>query len=98
MVTNQIKINGPVTAPGIYSFKNGQRISDVLDKNPLRSDALYNKGYIIRTNEDLSKQYISFSPSAIIQSKNSPDNILLKNEDVINFLIKLLSKMILLLV
>jgi len=85
LVTNQIKINGPVTAPGIYSFKNGQRISDVLDKNPLRNDALYNKGYIIRTNDDLSKQYISFSPSAIIQSRNSPENILLKNEDVINF-------------
>ncbi len=85
LIINQIKVNGPVTSPGIYSFKNGQRISDVLDKNPLRNDALFNKGYIIRTNDDLTKQYIPFSPVAIIQNKKSSDNILLKNEDVINF-------------
>ncbi|MEI7801032.1 MAG: SLBB domain-containing protein [Bacteroidota bacterium] len=85
LIINQIKINGPVTAPGVYSFKTGQKISDVLEKNPLRNDALLNKGYIIRTNDDLTKQYIPFSPSAILQSKSSPDNLLLKNEDVINF-------------
>ncbi len=85
LIINQINIVGPVTSPGAYSFKNGQRISDILEKNPLRNDALLNKGYIIRTNDDLSKQYISFSPSAILQNKNSPDNILLKNEDAINF-------------
>lgn len=88
LIINQIKIIGPVTAPGVYSFKNGQRISDILAQNPLRNDALFNKGYIIRTNDDFTKQYISFSPLAIIQSKNSPDNILLKNEDVINFFAK----------
>lgn len=85
LIINQIKINGPITAPGVYSFKTGQRISDILDKNPLRNDALINKGYIIRTNDDLTKQYIPFSPAAIIQSKSSPDNLLLRNEDVINF-------------
>lgn len=89
LIINQIKINGPVTSPGAYSFKIGQRISDILDKNPLRNDALYNKAYIIRTNDDLTKQYIPFSPASIIQSKSSPDNLLLKNEDVINFFSKL---------
>ena len=57
-VINQVKIIGPVTSPGVFSFTQGQRISDLINGNPLRPDALLDRGYIIRTNDDLSKQYL----------------------------------------
>ena len=88
LIINQIKVNGPVTAPGTYSFKNGDRISEILSKNPLRNDALTDKAYIIRTRDDFSKQYISFSPEIVLANPNSSDNMKLKNEDVITFFSK----------
>lgn len=84
-----IKINGPVVQPGQFSFKEGEKLSDLFARNPLQKNALLDRGYIIRTDEkDFSKKYLSFNPGNVLKDKNSPDNLQLQNLDVINLFAK----------
>lgn len=84
-----VKINGPVVQPGQYSFTEGEKLSDLFAKNPLQKNALLDRGYIIRTDEnDFSKKYLSFNPGNVLKDKNSPDNLQLQNLDVINLFAK----------
>lgn len=84
-VFNYVKVNGPVSVPGQYDFKTGDRISDVLAKcHGLREDAYTDRAYILRTNSDYTKTYIPFNPGAVISNPLSADNIQLQKLDEIN--------------
>ncbi len=79
-----VKISGAVMQPGEFNYAEGLRISDVLAKaHGLRGDALADRAYVIRKNDDLSSSYIPFNPSNIIKDTRSVDNLLLKNLDEI---------------
>ncbi|HUM46420.1 MAG TPA: SLBB domain-containing protein, partial [Chitinophagales bacterium] len=79
-----VKVSGAVMQPGEFNFSEGLRISDVLSKaHGLREDALSDRAYVIRKNDDYTSAYIPFNPSNVIRDSRSVDNLLLKNLDEI---------------
>ncbi|HUM48094.1 MAG TPA: SLBB domain-containing protein, partial [Chitinophagales bacterium] len=75
-----VKVSGAVMQPGEFNFSEGLRISDVLSKSHgLREDALSDRAYVIRKNDDYTSSYIPFNPSNVIRDSRSVDNLLLKN-------------------
>lgn len=79
-----VKVSGAVMQPGEFNFTEGIRISDVLSKaHGLREDALSDRAYVIRKNDDFSSSYIPFNPSNIIRDSRAVDNLVLKNLDEI---------------
>ncbi|MEO6165992.1 MAG: SLBB domain-containing protein, partial [Chitinophagales bacterium] len=79
-----VKVSGAVMQPGEFNFSEGLRISDVLSKSHgLREDALSDRAYVIRKNDDYTSSYIPFNPSNVIRDSRSVDNLLLKNLDEI---------------
>ncbi|MBA3646953.1 MAG: SLBB domain-containing protein [Chitinophagales bacterium] len=81
-----VKISGAVMQPGQFNFTQGMRISDVLNKSHgLREDAITDRGYIIRKNDDLTSTYIPFNPSSVVSNSKSADNVTLKNLDEVYF-------------
>ncbi|MGB3077128.1 MAG: SLBB domain-containing protein [Chitinophagales bacterium] len=81
-----VKVSGAVMQPGEFNYTEGLRISDVLSKaHGLRGDALSDRAYLIRKNEDMTSAYIPFNPANIISDSRSIDNLTLKNLDEIYF-------------
>lgn len=81
-----VKVSGAVMQPGEFNFSEGIRISDVLSKaHGLREDALSDRAYVIRKNDDYSSSYIPFNPSNVVKDARSADNLTLKNLDEIYF-------------
>jgi protein involved in polysaccharide export with SLBB domain len=76
---NRIIIDGAVFKPGTYALEKGLTVAQLLQKaEGLREDAYTERVIIIRTREDLTKEYISVN-------LNTPlgKNLLLQKEDVI---------------
>ncbi|MBA2421852.1 MAG: SLBB domain-containing protein [Chitinophagales bacterium] len=81
-----VKVSGAVMQPGEFNFTSGLRISDILaTSHGLREDALADRAYVIRRNEDLTSSYIPFNPTNILNDPTSVDNMLLSNLDEIYF-------------
>lgn len=79
-----VKVSGAVMQPGEFNYSEGMRISDVLSKaHGLREDALSDRAYLIRKNDDLTSSYIPFNPSNVVRDTRSVDNLPLKNLDEI---------------
>lgn len=58
-VSQVVEIAGPVFRPGNYQLVDGERISDLIKKaNGLRKEVRMDKAFLIRTNNDLTKDYI----------------------------------------
>jgi protein involved in polysaccharide export with SLBB domain len=77
---NRVVINGTVFKPGNYAVEKGITLDQLIKKaEGLREDAYTERVIIIRTREDLTKEYISVN-------LNTPSgkNLLLQKEDVIN--------------
>lgn len=80
-----VLITGAVSVPGTYRIRAGMRISDVLKTaNGLVSDAYLDRGYVVRTNKDLTKTYLTFSPAAIVSGKAGDKDLLIENRDTIH--------------
>lgn len=79
-----VLIKGAVSVPGSYKVRKGMRISDLIkNANGLTSNAYLEKAYLLRTGIDFKKTYFSFSPSKILASVASTDNILVEERDTI---------------
>lgn len=79
-----VEITGAVSVPGEYKVKKGMRLSDVIKTaNGLTNDAYLEKAYLIRTNSDLSKKYITFVPSQVIQNPMSTEDFQIEDRDSI---------------
>lgn len=79
-----VLINGAVSVPGTYKMRKGMKISTLIkNANGLTSDAYLEKGYLVRTNKDFSKSYITFSPQDIIQNKSVAADLEIEDRDSI---------------
>ena len=76
---NRVHIENAVNKPGEYELVSGMKLSELIDKaEGVREDAFYNRGVILRLNEDLTKKVISFDLKKIL---NGESDYLLQNED-----------------
>ena len=81
---NRIKIFGAVFRPDTYSFYEGMKISDLIQKaDGLKEDAYTTRAKIIRVKSDLTTEMIQVNLKEAL-SGNSSANILLQKEDVVN--------------
>lgn len=79
-----VQIQGAVSVPGTYRIRPGMRISALIkNANGLTSDAYTERGYIIRTNKDFSKSYITFSPADVLQKKTPEADVVIEDRDSI---------------
>lgn len=77
---NRITIDGAVFKPGAYALEKGITVNQLVQKaQGLREDAYIDRVIIIRTREDLTKEYISVSLNA-----DSGRNFILQKEDLIS--------------
>ena len=82
---NRIQIKGAVFRPGEYSINENEelRISDLIAKaDGVLENVFLKKGSLIRQNENLTREYISFSLEAVLNG-NANENYILQKEDVV---------------
>ncbi|MCX2481825.1 SLBB domain-containing protein [Pedobacter sp. MC2016-15] len=78
---NRIILEGAVNRPGVYELTAGLSLSALLkNAQGLKPEAYMERGYIKRTQPNLEKEYISFSPAAVIAGSN--DLPLLREDSV----------------
>ena len=83
-IDNFVEIAGQVNLPGQYDFFEGIRISDLIKKaQGITTDAYLDRGYILRTKPDLTKEYLAFNVSDVLEQKNSGADVVLQNLDVV---------------
>lgn len=80
--SNRVRIEGAVFRPGTYELTEGLTLSELIERaDGVREDAFLQRALILRLNEDLSYQNVSFNVSDVIGKR---DDILLKREDIVN--------------
>ena len=84
-IKNYNEIFGSVLLPGIYEWKEGDRVWDLISKaQGLKEDAYLDEAYVIRTNfGDFRKHTYKVNLQNIIDDKNSEDNMELTFRDVV---------------
>ncbi len=76
---NRISVEGAVYKPGNYSLENGLTVEKLLQKAAgLKEDAFTGRALIVRTKNDLTKEYLS-----IDLLSDSGKNTLLQKDDII---------------
>lgn len=77
---NRLTIEGAVFKPGNFSFTKGMLVRDLLNKaEGLKEDAYTGRAVIVRTRENLTKEYINLN----IAKDSSGQTFLLQKEDVL---------------
>jgi protein involved in polysaccharide export with SLBB domain len=80
---NRVIISGAVFKPGPYAVENGMTLKQLINKaQGLREDVYTGRALVVRTREDLSKEYISVELKPITEGKE--DGLLLKREDSVH--------------
>ena len=86
-ISNVVTLKGDVGVSGDYEFKENEKILDLLSRTKCISNKTFlDKVYIIRLNEDRSKQHLSINLNNIISDPNHEGNILLKEYDIVHVL------------
>jgi len=86
-ISNVVTLKGDVGVSGDYEFKENEKILDLLSRAKCISNKTFlDKVYIIRLNEDRSKQHLSINLNNIISDPKHDDNILLKEYDIVHVL------------
>ena len=86
-ISNVVTLKGDVGVSGDYEFKENEKILDLLSRARCISNKTFlDKVYIIRLNEDRSKQHLSINLNNIISDPMHKDNILLKEYDIVHVL------------
>ncbi len=81
---NLVTIHGAVEVPGEYEWKENLQISDLVkNAGGLHLDAYLEKGYVLRSNPNLTVTYIPFNVSNAINLEKSIDNIILNKKDIV---------------
>lgn len=77
---NRVTITGAVYLPGDYELTDGMTLKDLIVKaRGLKEDAYNARGLILRNKEDLTPEYLSFSPVEVMQASSA--NISLRSND-----------------
>ncbi len=80
---NRVTILGAVYLPGDFELTQGMTIKDLITKaHGLKEDAYNPRGIIVRNREDLTPEFISFSPVSVM--KNGTNNLLLRSNDTVS--------------
>ncbi len=80
---NRITLRGAVYRPGQYELSEGLTLSQLIQKSDgLTDEAFKQRGVVMRTNDDYSKEMLSFNPIEIIQGKQQ-DIVLKKNDEIV---------------
>lgn len=78
---NRVTLTGAVYRPDVYEISSNLKVADLIRKaDGLKQDAFLERGQIIRYQEDLTRSIISFDVKKALQSEES-NNILLQKED-----------------
>lgn len=79
--TNRVQILGKVFRPGVYALEKGMTLYDLVQKaNGLTEDAFLESATIVRLQEDLTPEIISFNVNDLM---NKTFNDTLQKEDVV---------------
>lgn len=66
-----LNISGAVNIPGVYKVSKTSSIADlVMQANGLLTEAYKEEAYLIRTNSDYTKTYISFNLGKVLEGKD----------------------------
>jgi polysaccharide biosynthesis/export protein len=88
-VTNSVTISGMVRFPGQYELKEGYRISDLIKQaGGIKVETYIDRGYIRRKLDDQTEVLQKFNLENILVEENSPDNLLLQRNDVVQIFSK----------
>jgi protein involved in polysaccharide export with SLBB domain len=80
---NRVNIKGAVYRTGQYELSDGLTLSKLIENaDGLTPEAFIQRGVIMRTNDDYSKEMLSFNPIEIINGKQK-DIELKKNDEVL---------------
>lgn len=81
-IRNDVSILGAVENPGTYAVGPEEKISDLLRKSTLKTDAITSNAAIKRLNEDLKTvRYEFVNLETILADPNGPDNLILQKGD-----------------
>lgn len=79
--TNRVQIIGSVFRPGIYALEENMSLRDLVNKaNGLTEDAFMESATVLRLQEDLTPEIVSFNVKDLMEGKF---NLLLQKEDVV---------------
>ena len=77
---NRVVINGAVFKPGAYALDNGMSLMQLIQKaQGLKEDVYTGRALLVRTRQDLSREYIAVDLKPIIAGDD--DGLLLQKED-----------------
>lgn len=80
---NRVIISGAVFKPGPYAITDGMTLKQLINKaQGLKEDVYTGRALVVRTKDDLSKEYISVALKSITEGKE--DGLLLKREDSVH--------------
>ncbi len=78
---NRVRISGAVFRPDVYALQPGLKVADLIRKaDGLKEDAFTSRGQIIRLQEDLTREIISFDIRKAL-ANDPANNPLLQRED-----------------
>ena len=80
---NRVIISGAVFKPGPYAVETGMTLKQLINKaQGLKEDVYTGRALVVRTKDDLSKEYISVELKPIAEGKE--DGLVLKREDSVH--------------
>lgn len=80
---NRVIISGAVFKPGPYAIENGMTLKQLIGKaQGLKEDVYTGRALVVRTKDDLSKEYIAVELKPITEGKE--DGLTLKREDSVH--------------
>lgn len=80
---NRVIVSGAVFKPGTYAVTNGMTLKQLIDKaQGLKEDVYTGRALVVRTRDDLTKEYIAVELKPIAEGKE--DGLLLKREDSVH--------------
>ena len=80
---NRVIINGAVFKPGAYALENGMTLKSIINKaQGLKEDVFTGRALLVRTRQDLTKEYIAVELKPIITGQ--VDGLPLQKEDSIH--------------
>lgn len=80
---NRVIISGAVFKPGPYAVETGMTLKQLINKaQGLKEDVYTGRALVVRTKDDLSKEYIAVELKPIAEGKE--DGLVLKREDSVH--------------
>ncbi|MEM6395422.1 MAG: SLBB domain-containing protein [Bacteroidota bacterium] len=80
-IENFVSIFGEVDLPGRYEFREGLRISYLIDQGRLRPSSRKDLAFLRRINPDGTRRLVQINPEEIMANPGGPADLVLQNAD-----------------